>query len=307
MRRSPPLCRGCRAHGGYGVGRGVLWHPPRNRRSGEVPGLVRAAGERAVAAYVGFFNGSGLAPGTRKGYDVRARRFLSWAERLGRTLNSITKADVEAYIAELAAEKSQHLAVVYLSPVRALFRHFDRSGVIAIDPCPKGQPNGKRSKGASYEPEPGRLFGAQQLTDKEFPEPRIQLSKLKQEVLEIGKEDGWAEDDDDFQAGLVMLAEFSIDTRDPVAVSRFTGVPEPLVREFAGRLIENGVWLPDGKIAADWFDQQHGAFAFMLNVWVTTGELERGKAEEGDAVQVTAGPESPGDRAIGTPEFFDGR
>ncbi len=44
-----------------------------------------------------------------------------------------------------------------------------------------------------------------------------------------------------------MVAEFAIDSREPAVISRFTGVPEPLVREFAGRLIENGIWLPGGK------------------------------------------------------------
>jgi hypothetical protein len=61
-----------------------------------------------------------------------------------------------------------------------------------------------------------------------------------------------------------------------VAISRFTGVPEPLVREFAGRLIENGVWRPDGKIGGEWNDPEYGGLAFMLDVWVATGMLEKG-------------------------------
>ena len=76
-----------------------------------------------------------------------------------------------------------------------------------------------------------------------------------------------------------MIAPLSIKIMDPAMVSRFTGVPEPLVREFADRLIANGIWRPDGKISAGWGDN----FAFMLDVWVATGELERGPpAPSGD-------------------------
>jgi hypothetical protein len=94
---------------------------------------------------------------------------------------------------------------------------------------------------------------------------------LKRIVLEIGAEDGWKEGFEDFQAGLVMIAPLSIKTMDPSVVSRFTGVPERLVREFADRLIANRIWRPDGKIGAEWGDN----FSFMLDVWCATGELER--------------------------------
>jgi hypothetical protein len=105
---------------------------------------------------------------------------------------------------------------------------------------------------------------------------------LKREVLEIGAEDGWDEESEDFQAGLVMLASLSIDNRDPMAISQFTGVPLPLVREFSGRLIENGIWRPDGKTAGNWFDPEEGGFAFMLDVWVAMGSLERKSVTDGD-------------------------
>ena len=102
----------------------------------------------------------------------------------------------------------------------------------------------------------------------------LPLAELKRIVLEIGKDDGWQEGDESFQAGLVLIAPLSITTMDPVAVSQFTGVPEPLVREFAGRLIENGVWRPDGKLAVQWNDPENGNLAFMMDVWVAMGELE---------------------------------
>jgi hypothetical protein len=42
----------------------------------EVPEIIRAAGAAAVDAYGAFCADPGLAPGTRKIYTVRARRFL---------------------------------------------------------------------------------------------------------------------------------------------------------------------------------------------------------------------------------------
>jgi transposase-like protein len=111
-------------------------------------------------------------------------------------------------------------------------------------------------------------------------EPADPLAKLKRTVLVIGEPAEWAEGDKDFQAGLVMLAPLEIGSMDPAAVSAFTGVPERLVREYAGRLAENGIWRPDGKIAADWCDPEYGNFAFMMDVWVATGSFNRGKASE---------------------------
>ena len=92
---------------------------------------------------------------------------------------------------------------------------------------------------------------SRQQTGSSFPEPSIPLAELKRIVLEIGEEDGWKEGSEDFQAGLVMIAPLSIKTMDPSMVSRFTSVPEPLVREFADRLIASGIWRRDGKIGAD--------------------------------------------------------
>src|SRR3984885_10895222 len=141
-------------------------------RDNPVPDFIRAGGEAAVAAYLAFCDSPGLTPGTRKVYGVRARRFLRWAERLGLALDAITTADLEAYAAEVAAEKSEHEAVIYLSPVRRLFGQFVQAGVLVFDQCPKGQPNGRTAT-----------------VTIEWPEPSIPLSELKRTVLEIGESD----------------------------------------------------------------------------------------------------------------------
>jgi transposase-like protein len=110
-------------------------------------------------------------------------------------------------------------------------------------------------------------------------EPPTSLTKLKQMVLEIGEPAEWEEGDEDFQAGLVMAAPLAIDSMDPDTISAFTGVSKRLVREYAARLVQNGIWLPDGRIAADWWEPD-GNKAFMMDVWVATGSFTRCKAGE---------------------------
>jgi hypothetical protein len=240
----------------------------------KVPEIIQAAGEHAVAAYREFLNNRKRSPNTLKLYRQHARRFFRWAEGRGLTLESIAAPDISAYFAEVSNNKSSHEASVYLTPVRGVFRNLVSAGVLSENPCGTSRPSPK------------------QVADTGFPKPSTPLSELKLAVLEIGEADGWEEGDEDVQAGLVMMAEFSIGTRDPAAISQFTGVPLPLVEEFAGRLIANHIWLPNGKIAADWDDQENGGLAFMLDVWVATGELERGPPAPSGEVAAPPGDES---------------
>jgi hypothetical protein len=249
-------------------------------RDDAVPQIVRAAGDDAVRAYQEFLNDPVRATTTRKLYRLYAGRFFRWAESRGMNLETITAESLSAYAAEIAAAKSQLEATIYLTPVRGALGHLARSGVLATDPCPKGQPNGR---------------GTQTMLNG--PAPSIPLSELKRMVLEAGTEDGWEEGVEEFEAGLVILAPFSIGTRDPAAVAAYTGVPEPLVREFAERLIANGIWRPDGKIGANWFDPEYGDFAFMLDVFVALGDLERCPAAEDDAAQAEAETVAAGDQS----------
>ena len=254
----------------------------------DVPAIIRAAGERAVTAYQEFLNNRKWSPNTLKIYGQRARRFLRWAEGRGLTLESIGKAEIAAYATEVANGKSPHESIVYMTPVRGFFSQLVAAGVLTENPCATARQVSRQQAGSS------------------FREPTIPLSELKRIVLEIGKEDGWMEGSEDFQAGLVMIAPLSIKTMDPSVLSRFTGVPEPVVREFADRLIADGIWRPDGKIAGDWFDAEGGNFAFMLDVWVAIGDLERGPAGEDNAATADAAPGSAGCRIAGTQEASDG-
>src|SRR4051794_22688818 len=97
-------------------------------------------------------------------------------------------------------------------------------------------------------------------------EPRGSPAKLKRNIGEIGILPGW--DDEDDQAALVMLAPLSIGTRDVGAVSRFTGVALTRVREFYGRIEENGMLPPGGMVVAAWADAKDGKHLFLMDVWV---------------------------------------
>ena len=78
------------------------------------------------------------------------------------------------------------------------------------------------------------------------------VDETKALIERLGESQAWEEAD--FHAVLVMLAPLCIGVRDPEGVSRFTGVPLPLVIEFQRRLADNGVlppgaWFPkDGSI-----------------------------------------------------------
>ena len=231
-----------------------------------------------------------MSPNTLKLYGHYARRFFRWAEGRGLSLESIAKADIAAYATEVANGKSSHESSVYLTPVRGIFSQLVSSGVLSENPCGNSRPS------------------PTQVAETGFPEPRIPLSELKRAVLEIGEADGWEEGDEDVQAGLVMMAEFSIGTRDLAAINRFTGVPLPLVEEFARRLIANGIWRPDGKIGAEWDDPENGELAFMLDVWVATGRMERATAPAGE-VAALPGDETGSLSSAGPPagEQSDGQ
>jgi hypothetical protein len=242
--------------------------------AGTVPDMIAAAGEAAITAYLAFFEQEKWSPTTRKAYRGQTGRFMRWAKARGRTLVTLTPGDRIAYAEEIAGQSSQQSAMVALTGVRGLFRHLSACGALAENPL-------ESFWSSVHQPaEPG------------FPEPSIPLSELKRAVLEIGKADGWQEDDEDVHAGLVMLAPLSIDTRDPASISRFTGVPLLQVEEYAGRLLANGIWRADGKISGDWDDPEGGGIAFMLDVWVATGLLERQQAPEGDAPPVDDGSKS---------------
>jgi hypothetical protein len=99
----------------------------------ELPDLIRAAGDQAVAAYHAFLD-QGWTPSTRKTYANNARRFFRWAQGRELTLATISAADITAYADENSTAKGAHVAGVYLTPIRGLFRLLVREGIISVNP-----------------------------------------------------------------------------------------------------------------------------------------------------------------------------
>jgi len=233
----------------------------------DLPEIVRAGGQAAVAAYAAFCDNPGLAPGTRRVYASQARRFLRWAGRRGRTLDTITETDLESYRAELASGKSPRAATRYLSPVRCLLGELTR----AAGPCPKSQPHGR---------EPMLATGPQ--------ESSLSLSELKQAVREL--DPTWEEDSEFFRAGLVVLAPAAIDTMDPAAISAYTGVPEPEVRAYADRLLANRMWRPDRTVNLDPNGPDGWGITLIVHVLIALGLAEPRPTDRGDLI-APSGPD----------------
>jgi hypothetical protein len=215
----------------------------------EVPAIIRAAGERAVTAYQEFLSNRKWSPNTLRLYGQQARRFFRWAEGRGLTLESIANGDIAAYATEVANAKSPHESSVYLTPVRRVFRQLVSSAVLSHDPC---------------------------VVD-------ISLAQLKELVLAV--DPTLVEDQEFFEASLVLLAPLSIHTMDPLAISAFTGVALRDVQMFAHRLLENRCWRADGKIAVGSDDPDAWSVSVIINVLVATGMVEvRGEPEAATAL-----------------------
>jgi hypothetical protein len=238
-----------------------------------IPAIVTAAGDAAVNAYVAYIEAPARSRNTRSLYEGALRRFFGWAKGQGHSLKSIDLSVIEAY---LQRGMYGSWPGAYRTPLRGVFRQWVAAGVVQASP---------------FDPTASRRGG-------EVPTAGTAgktLEGLKQVVREIGVPDGWSEDSEDFQAGLVLMASLALNTTEPEAISQFTGVPLSVVRRFGRRLLANGVWQEDGSIAANWDDPENGGLAFMLDVWVATGDLERQLVESGGdqvCVEVQAAAES---------------
>jgi hypothetical protein len=102
---------------------------------------------------------------------------------------------------------------------------------------------------------------------------RLTLKRIKEEVRKVtGCQD---EDSEEFKAGVCMLAALQVGANAD-AVSKFTGYPRSLTREFGHRLRDNGVW-KRGTTNADWFGKD-GGIEFCCDVNVALGRMQRAAA-----------------------------
>lgn len=79
---------------------------------------------------------------------------------------------------------------------------------------------------------------------------------------------------DTFRSALLLLSSAVVGP-DEAKVAAFTGLPAAFVAERAERLRASGVWTGEGKIAADWWDEETGGIAFWIDVNVAEGLMER--------------------------------
>jgi hypothetical protein len=103
-------------------------------RAEAVPDLIRAAGDDAVKAYRSYFE-TGSRRNTRRNYAYLAGRFFRWVAARGLTLEAIDARTLAEYGDRITAERSRHVAGVYLTPVRGVLRHLAVTGVLGENPC----------------------------------------------------------------------------------------------------------------------------------------------------------------------------
>jgi len=84
-----------------------------------------------------------------------------------------------------------------------------------------------------------------------------------------GKEAG-----DERDAGVVLLASAHVGG-DASKVAEALGWDVARVKPFAKRLVENGVWRKDGKVAVDWANPEDGGISFACDVNVALGYMGR--------------------------------
>lgn len=109
---------------------------------------------------------------------------------------------------------------------------------------------------------------------------KLTLRRIQREVRNISGDD----DDSNLanRAGVVLLAALQVGTSQR-ALAAFTKFPAAQVRDFVRKAREQGIFTHNGKIRAEWFDE-NGSIALMADSLVLCGLMNRGKASDQRAV-----------------------
>ena len=101
----------------------------------------------------------------------------------------------------------------------------------------------------------------------------MSLEKIKAAVAAVDPQ--MDPEDDAYKASVILLASIS-DGIGPSAdkIAELTGHPRSYVRTIASRLRKSGIW-QGGKVHCNWFDAEEGWVAFMCDVNVALGMLNR--------------------------------
>lgn len=193
-----------------------------------VPRIVRDAGTRAVESYLCFFANLET---RHTGYVFRTatKHFLRWGGDAGLTLGGIGAGHIDAFFSNTRWKAST--VKFYFGALKKLFSHLEADRVI------------ERSPFAGLSP------------------PRQHCPDLPPRTLEALKGflqdlDGIKEGSRSFRPGLVAMYPIIIGGMDTKEIASVTGIPLAEVEIYAGRLRENGIWTPEGKIAVDFEDPE---------------------------------------------------
>lgn len=104
-----------------------------SRLAGEPPAILTKSGPAAEFAWDEFLYAAVRNPHTRRSYERASRRFLEWAEALGRPLHQIAPADVGRYLDDLPGSVASKK--VYLAAIRHLFDRLVQRHAVPLNPA----------------------------------------------------------------------------------------------------------------------------------------------------------------------------
>lgn len=84
---------------------------------------------------------------------------------------------------------------------------------------------------------------------------------------------GMAPEDDAYRASVILVASINVGPNAD-KIAKLTGYPRSYVRAIGSRLRQNGIWAGD-RVCADWLDPEEGWVAFMCDLNVALGVLNR--------------------------------
>ena len=94
------------------------------------------------------------------------------------------------------------------------------------------------------------------------------------EILEMVRElDLGPEDSEGFRVGVVLLTSAFKGTNADM-LAKYTGYDRREVRKWSKRFRDNGIW-EGHRVCAEWSDEKYGVVAFVLDVCVGQGLVER--------------------------------
>lgn len=101
----------------------------------------------------------------------------------------------------------------------------------------------------------------------------ITYERIKQIVHEM--DEGLTDESDPaFRIAALLLSSLQVGP-DVIALTVYTGEHAEWIASIADRLVRSKVWTADGKVQANWFDDETGGIEFWMDVAVGNGLVER--------------------------------